>query len=170
MAKERWNLTQSQWEKIEPLLPKLKKSKRGGRPWANSRKAFEGILWIYKTGAPWADLPKQYPSPSTCRRRLKLWEQHNVWLDAWRTFLAELDQRRQLDWSEAFVYGSFTPAKKGANASAFDVFLCVSQLVFYLLRQSAVLHHVNALVAENKRDHYVPVARHHINDVAFPVL
>jgi len=118
MAKERWKLTQSQWEKIEPLLPKPKESAHGGRPWADNRKVFEGILWVLRTGAPWADLPKQYPSPSTCWRRLKLWEQHDIWLDAWRTFLAELDQRGQLDWSEAFVDGSFAPAKKGANVSA----------------------------------------------------
>jgi len=38
MAKERWKLTDAQWKKIEPLLPKPKKSKRGGRPWAGSRK------------------------------------------------------------------------------------------------------------------------------------
>ena len=116
MAKERWKLTQSQWEKIEPLLPKPKKSKRGGRPWADNRKVFEGILWILRTGAPWADLPKQYPSPSTCWRRLRDWEEQDVWLNAWRAFFSELDQRGQLDWSEAFADGSFAPAKKGANA------------------------------------------------------
>jgi len=33
MVKQRWKLTQAQWEKIEPLLPRPKKSKRGGRPW-----------------------------------------------------------------------------------------------------------------------------------------
>jgi transposase len=117
MAKERWKLTDAQWQKIEPLLPKLKKSKRGGRPWADNRKVFEGILWILRTGAPWADLPKQYSSASTCWRRLRDWEQQDVWLNAWRAFLSELDQRGQLDWSEAFADGSFAPAKKGANAS-----------------------------------------------------
>ena len=117
MAKERWKLTNEQWKKIEPLLPKPKKSKRGGRPWADNRTVFEGILWVLRTGAPWADLPKQYPSASTCWRRLKLWEEQDVWLSAWRAFLSELDQRGQLDWSEAFADGSFAPAKKGANAS-----------------------------------------------------
>lgn len=117
MAKQRWKLTDEQWRKIEPLLPKLKTSKRGGRPWADNRKVFEGILWILRTGAPWADLPKQYPSPSTCWRRLRAWEQQDVWLKAWRAFLAELDEKGQLDWSEAFVDGSFAPAKKGATAS-----------------------------------------------------
>ena len=118
MAKVRWKLTQAQWEKIEPLLPTPTKSRRGGRPWADNRKVLEGILWVLRTGAPWADLPGQYPSPSTCWRRLKLWEEQDVWLDAWRAFLAQLDAKGQIDWSEAFADGSFAPAKKGANVSA----------------------------------------------------
>ena len=35
MSKVRWKLTDAQWQIIEPLLPKLKPSKRGGRPWTN---------------------------------------------------------------------------------------------------------------------------------------
>ena len=118
MAEERWKLTDAQWKKIEPLLPKPKVSRRGGRPWSDNRRVFEGILWILRTGAPWADLPKTYPSPSTCWRRLKLWEEQDVWLKAWRALLAELDERGQLNWSEAFIDGSFAPAKKGAVVSA----------------------------------------------------
>jgi transposase len=83
MAKERQKLTDAQWEKLEALLPKPRKSRKGGRPWADNRMVFEGILWILRTGAPWADLPKRYPSPSTCWRRLKQWEEQGVWLEAW---------------------------------------------------------------------------------------
>ena len=117
MAKKRWKLTDSQWQKIEILLPKLRRSRKGGRPWIDNRRVFEGILWVLRTGAPWCDLPKQYPSSSTCWRRLKLWEEKGVWLGIWRAFLAELDERGQLDWSEAFADGSFAPAKKGAKES-----------------------------------------------------
>ena len=35
-----------------------------------------------------------------------------VWLQIWRAFLRELNQRQQLDWSESFLDGSFAPAKK----------------------------------------------------------
>jgi len=108
-------LTDEQWKKIEPLLPQ---SSGRGRPWADNRRVLEGILWVLKTGARWRDLPPEYPSPSTCWRRLQLWEEQDVWLDVWRQFLAELDARGQLDWSESFVDGSFAPAKKGATASA----------------------------------------------------
>lgn len=48
-------LTNEQWEKIKPVLPVRKrpwlKRKRGGRPPADDRKCFEGILWILWTGA-----------------------------------------------------------------------------------------------------------------------
>jgi len=108
-------LSDEQWARIEPLLPKLHSR---GRPWADNRRVLEGILWVLKTGARWRDLPKEYPSPSTCWRRLRQWEEQDVWLNIWRQFLSELDQRGKLDWSESFLDGSFAPAKKGASASA----------------------------------------------------
>ena len=111
-------LTDRQWEKIMPLLPKLRKSKRGGRPWSDSRRVLEGILWIARSGARWQDLPAEYPSPATCWRRLHDWEEHDVWLTIWRTFLGELNRKGLLDWSEAFIDGSFASAKKGALESA----------------------------------------------------
>jgi hypothetical protein len=78
----------------------------------------EGILWVLKTGARWRDLPPEYPSASTCWRRLRRWEKQGVWLNIWRAFLSELDRKGKLDWSESFLDGSFAPAKKGALASA----------------------------------------------------
>ena len=117
MARKEKFLSDEKWEKIEPLLPKLPKNPKGGRPWKENRDVLEGILWMLKTGAPWRDLPAQYPSASTCWRRLQMWEEQGVWLKVWRTFLAELDEKGQLDWSESFADGSFAPAKKGALVS-----------------------------------------------------
>jgi transposase len=73
-------LTDAQWEKIRPLLPRVRKSRRGGRPPANNRKVLEGILWILRSGARWQDLADEFPSPSTCWRRLRDWEEQGVWL------------------------------------------------------------------------------------------
>jgi len=110
-------LTDAQWEKIHPLLPKRPKRRRGGRPPSSDRKVLEGILWILRSGARWQDLPEEFPSPTTCWRRLRDWEEQGVWLTIWRAFLAELNQRQQLNWSESFLDGSFAPAKKGARKS-----------------------------------------------------
>jgi transposase len=117
MARTRVQLTEAQWAKIEPLLPKFKRSRKGGRKPADNRRVLEGILWVLRSGARWKDLPDEFPSPSTCWRRLRDWEEQDVWLDIWRAFLAELDEKGQLDWAETFADGSFAPAKKGALAS-----------------------------------------------------
>ena len=108
-------LSEEQWQRIAPLLPQ---NKSRGRPWADNRSVLEGILWVLKTGARWRDLPREYPSASTCWRRLQQWEEKGVWLKIWRQFLSELDRRGRLDWSESFLDGSFAPAKKGARPSA----------------------------------------------------
>ncbi|MBE7560748.1 transposase [bacterium] len=78
----------------------------GGRPWADNRSVPEGILWVLRTGARWKDLPPEFPGPSTCRCRLRMWEEQDVWLNIWRAFLSELDERKQLEWAECFADGS----------------------------------------------------------------
>ena len=110
-------LTDEQWRKIEPLLPKRRKNPKGGRPPADDRLCLEGILWILRTGARWKDLPAIYPDPSTCWRRLRGWGETEVLKDMWRAFLSELDEQGILNWEEAFVDATFVPAKKGARQS-----------------------------------------------------
>jgi len=116
MSKKRFELlTDAQWTLIEPLLPEPKRRRDNrGRPWASNRGCLEGILWVLRTGAAWRFLPDKYPSPATCWRRLKQWEERGVWLDAWRTLLGALDGEGLLQWEETFLDGSFAPAKKGA--------------------------------------------------------
>jgi transposase len=54
----RGDLTDQQWEQLEPLLP-ASKGKRGGQ-WKCHRTVINGIRWVLRTGAPWADLPARY--------------------------------------------------------------------------------------------------------------
>lgn len=117
MSKRVVYLTDEQWRKIEPLIPKKPVGPKGGRPRANDRLVFEGILWILKTGARWKDLPDKYPHFSTCWRRLKEWYGAEVLKDMWRAFLSELDANGVLDWEEAFIDASFSPVKKRAGES-----------------------------------------------------
>ena len=116
MSKRVVYLSDEQWKKIEPLIPKPPPRPKGGRPRADDRLVFEGILWILKTGARWKDLPDKYPHPSTCWRRLKEWYEAEVLKDMWRAFLSELDANGVLDWEEAFIDASFFPAKKGRGS------------------------------------------------------
>jgi hypothetical protein len=72
-------------------------------------------LYILITGCRWQDLPREYGAPTTVWRRLKWWGEAGVWERIWRTALVALDRQGQLDWSRAFLDGSFAPAKKGGE-------------------------------------------------------
>ncbi len=63
MARSGPLLTEAQRKKIAPLLPKPPRHRKGGRPWIQSRRVLEGILWILLSGARWQDLPEKYPHP-----------------------------------------------------------------------------------------------------------
>jgi len=110
-------LTDEQWARIEPHIPIKTPGKKGGRPRANDRACFEAILWMARTGARWKDLPDQFPSPATCWRRLRDWQEVEVFKDLWRAFLEQLDEKRLLKWDEVFIDGTFASAKKGAQTS-----------------------------------------------------
>jgi transposase len=105
-------LTDMQWAFIRPLLPP---PARTGRPRADDRRTIEGILYMLTTGCRWQDLPREYGAPTTVWRRLKCWGEEGVCERIWRAALARLDLHGKLDWSIAFLDGSFVPAKKGGE-------------------------------------------------------
>ncbi len=115
MTKSECLVSDAQWEQVQQYLPPRKKSPLGGRPPADDRACFEGILWVLRSGARWRDLPKGYPSPSTCWRRFYDWQSAGAFLRMWQAFLDALDEQGRLDWSETFIDGSFAAAKKGAS-------------------------------------------------------
>lgn len=111
----RHELTDEQWAVIEPHIPKQKPGR--GRPRADDRQTVNGILYVLKTGCAWADLPREYGSATTCWRRLDQWSRDGTWERVWRALLSELDAQGKLEWAQAFLDGSFVPAKKGDLAS-----------------------------------------------------
>jgi Putative transposase of IS4/5 family (DUF4096) len=108
-------LGDEQWKLIAPLLPK---PKARGRPRAEDRRTLNGILWVLRSGARWKDLPAKYGSRSTCHRRLQEWQDQGVWEQIRLKLLSILDSQAKLDWSRAFLDGSFVPGKK---ATVFNV-------------------------------------------------
>ncbi len=117
MKKRQKLLTDEQWELIAPLFPRPKqRAKKRDRPPAPNRACLEGILWILQTGAAWRFLPDEFPSPSTCWRRLQCWQEKGIWLDAWRTLLGALDENARLRWEREFLGRQFRPGEKGGLA------------------------------------------------------
>lgn len=108
-------LTNSQWARIQPLLPP---KRRFGRPRADDRRTLTAILWVLRTGARWVDLPPHLGDDSTAHRRLKRWSADGTWDRIWHTLLADLDAAGKLDWERCALDGSYVCSKGGAMSSA----------------------------------------------------
>lgn len=66
------DLSDDQWKALNRLIPNPKRRSDGrGHPWKSRRSVLNGILWVVRTGAAWADLPEAYPSFQTCHRRFQ---------------------------------------------------------------------------------------------------
>ena len=107
-------LTNKQWEIIEPLFPQKELRPSGkGRPPRHPREVLNGVLWILKTGAQWSELPYRYPPYQTCHRRFQKWVNDGLFERILQTLAGDLHERGGLNVKESFIDGSFASAKKG---------------------------------------------------------
>ena len=112
------DLTENQWKIVECILPTDRvRADRRGRPWADRRAVFNGILWVLRTGAPWQDMPSRYGSYQTAHRRFQNWVKSGVMEELLRVLAEHLGEEGGLDLRECFVDGTFVPAKKGGSWS-----------------------------------------------------
>ncbi len=70
----RYGLSDEQWAKIEPLLPK-----GTGRPPKNNRLFIEAILYCYRSGIPWRDLPERFGDFRVVHTRFTRWAKRGIW-------------------------------------------------------------------------------------------
>lgn len=71
-----------------------------------------------RSGCRWNDLPDLYGVASTTAWRcLRRWEEDGAWKRLWRALSRPLDRQERLRWAEAFLDGSFVPAKRGGEPS-----------------------------------------------------
>ena len=73
----RYALRDDQWERIKDLLPG-----RAGQPGAqarNNRLFVDAVLYRYRAGIPWRDLPARFGDFRVVHLRHSRWSQSGVW-------------------------------------------------------------------------------------------
>ena len=73
----RGDLTNQQWARLVPLLPKGIKS--GRPPTWSKRQLIDGIRWRTRTGAPWRDVPARYGPWQTVYGLFRRWQRDGTW-------------------------------------------------------------------------------------------
>jgi transposase len=91
----RGELTDRAWAQIQPLLPG--NGRRGGQ-WRDHRQVINGIIWKYRTGAPWRDVPARYGSWKTLHDRLVRWRRDGTWDRLLAYAQTKSDAVGELEW------------------------------------------------------------------------
>ena len=87
----RHEITDRQWEAASPLLSG--KATDSGVTATDNRLFFNAVVWIMRTGCPWADLPDRFGKANTVSKRFRRLAQKGVWQ---RLFAAL--QAPELEW------------------------------------------------------------------------
>ena len=115
---DRSQLSDNQWFLIEDLFDWQPPTRVGGRPPIQPRAVLEALLWMLRNGGPWKDLPKTFPSESTCRRRLREWTETGILTEVWSRLVELSEELGLVDWEHLIADGTFCRAKKGGKWSA----------------------------------------------------
>jgi transposase len=75
----------------------------------NLRLTLEGILWRFRTGAPWRDLPNEFGPWKTVFNRFNTWSKSGIWQELFELIRGELDN----EWN--FMDGTYIKAHQHAS-------------------------------------------------------
>ncbi len=89
MGTRRYGLQDDQWERIEGLLPGRKGSV--GRPAQDNRLFVEAVLYRYRAGIPWRDLPERFGDFRVVHTRFSRWAGRGVWKKLFEHLASDAD-------------------------------------------------------------------------------
>ena len=103
-------LTDEEWKIVER---KLAPAKSKGRPQTDNRVAFNGILWILKSGASWRFLPSKYGKWNSVYKKFRQWASAGIF-ETLTHFKTECGEILALDSTFCKVHRHALGARKNA--------------------------------------------------------
>ena len=100
------------WDVLESVMPQ--DAGRQGRPWNDHRTTLEGIIWRFRTGSPWRDLPEPFGPYQSVWQRHRLWSTDGTYVQ----MLAAVREQAKLDGDEVEAILSIDSTMVRANQHA----------------------------------------------------
>ncbi len=91
----RAQLSDEGWEYVEPYLPI---GEYGPYP-TRLRQQFEGVIWKFRSGAQWREMPVEFGAWSTVHNRFRQWRDAGVFEALLEGLIAEAAKRGEMDLS-----------------------------------------------------------------------
>lgn len=112
---DQWRLPDELWDRIEPLMPPVRRSRKGGRPWVPLRQVLDGIFYVLRTGCQWKAVPREFGSGSTLHRWFQTLVKRGLFRKLWAGGLLEYDDLKGIQWDWQSIDGAMTKAPLGGE-------------------------------------------------------
>ncbi|MBV8575411.1 MAG: IS5 family transposase [Acetobacteraceae bacterium] len=113
----RYGLRDEQWDRIKDLLPGREGSV--GVTAADNRLFVEAVLYRYRAGIPWRDLPERFGDWKNIHRRFSRWAKSGVWKRVFQHLAADADNEyAMIDSTIVRAHQHSAGAKKAAEDQA----------------------------------------------------
>ena len=89
MAVRCYGLRDDQWDRIKDLLPG--RAGAVGRPAGDNRLFVEAVLYRYRAGIPWRDLPERFGDFRVVHTRFSRWADRAVWKTVFEPLARDAD-------------------------------------------------------------------------------
>src|ERR1043165_5398174 len=111
MRKNLFWLSNEQWARIEPYLPKDVR----GVERVDDRRVISGIVHVLKSGCRWCDCPPEYGPSMTIYNRFVRWARRGVWENLFRALAAagRSGDTQMIDSTHVKAHRSATGGKGG---------------------------------------------------------
>ena len=111
-------LTEAQWARLRPLLPRQRTGPKATR---GDRLFIEAVLFRVKTGMPWRDLPERFGPWKSVYNRFANWARKGHWAVIFRELQVEVDETGSIvDGSVVRAHQDASGGKGGSNAMLWD--------------------------------------------------
>jgi transposase len=102
---------------MEGLLPSS--DGRRGRPFRDHRQVLEGIIYRFRTGIAWRDLPAEFGPWQTVWKRHRRFSADGTWDRIHRRLLVDADAAGELEWTVS-IDSTITRAHQHATTMSRD--------------------------------------------------
>ena len=110
-----WRMPDVLWERMEWLLPKYRRSRKGGRPRLRCETWRTAFSTCSRTGCQWKAAPRAFGSGSSLHHYFQQWTRRGVFHELWHMSLLEYDDLKGIQWNWQSIDGAMTKAPLGGE-------------------------------------------------------
>lgn len=111
-------LTDAQWARLQPLLPRRAQGRKSS---LGDRLFVDAVIFRARTGIQWRDLPERFGPWKTIYNRFRNWAAKDIWMQVFRELQIDVDETASIvDGTNVRAHLDASGGKGGSSKMLWD--------------------------------------------------